>query len=160
MPVFVPGEHPNVPSFRFSFRGNIRQNTTLLENQPFGFLRPTYRTFKDLCRVLSFAHPEAFKVCIWRPRCRGFLVKAFHRRRILPAQHKALQPAPFCFSFNRISKPIFGKGMDEALFSEKRGFSGNGGGNSVNQGFGKHFYRKGNSVKRFGPFTEPQESEN
>ena len=24
VPVFVPGEHPNVPSFRFSFRGNIR----------------------------------------------------------------------------------------------------------------------------------------
>ena len=26
VPVFVPGEHPNVPSFWFSFRGNIRQN--------------------------------------------------------------------------------------------------------------------------------------
>ena len=26
VPVFVPGEHPNVPSFRFSFRGNILQN--------------------------------------------------------------------------------------------------------------------------------------
>ena len=24
VPVFVPGEHPNVPSFRFSFRGNMR----------------------------------------------------------------------------------------------------------------------------------------
>ena len=30
VPVCVPGEHPNVPSFRFSFRGNIRQN------HPFG----------------------------------------------------------------------------------------------------------------------------
>ena len=30
VPVFVPGEHPNVPSFRFLFRGNIRQN------HPFG----------------------------------------------------------------------------------------------------------------------------
>ena len=30
VPVFVPGEHPIVPSFRFSFRGNIRQN------HPFG----------------------------------------------------------------------------------------------------------------------------
>ena len=30
VPVFVPGEHPNVPSFRFSFRGNICQN------HPFG----------------------------------------------------------------------------------------------------------------------------
>ena len=26
--------------------------------------------------------------------------------------------------------------------------------------FGKDFYRKGNSVKRFGPFTEPPDSEN
>ena len=26
VPVFVPGEHPNVPLFRFSFRGNIRQD--------------------------------------------------------------------------------------------------------------------------------------
>ena len=30
VPVFIPGEHPNVPSFRFSFRGNVRQN------HPFG----------------------------------------------------------------------------------------------------------------------------
>ena len=30
VPVFVLGEHPNVPSFRFSFRGNIRQD------HPFG----------------------------------------------------------------------------------------------------------------------------
>ena len=46
-------------------------------------------------------------------------------------------------------------------FSVKKGvFSEKGGGNSVNQGFGKDFYRKGNSVKRFGPFTEPPDSEN
>ena len=30
----------------------------------------------------------------------------------------------------------------------------------MNEGFGKDFYRKGNSVKRFGPFTEPLDSEN
>ena len=30
----------------------------------------------------------------------------------------------------------------------------------MNEGFGKDFYRKGNAVKRFGPFTEPLESEN
>ena len=30
----------------------------------------------------------------------------------------------------------------------------------MNEGFGKDFYRKGNSVKRFGPFTEPPDSEN
>ena len=35
-----------------------------------------------------------------------------------------------------------------------------GGGNSVNQGFGEDFYRKGDSVKRFGPFIEPPDSEN
>ena len=43
---------------------------------------------------------------------------------------------------------------------KKRVFSEQGGGNSVNQGFGKDFYRKGNSVKRFGPFTGPPDSEN
>ena len=42
----------------------------------------------------------------------------------------------------------------KGIFSEK------GGGTSVNQGFGKDFYRKGNSVKRFGRFTEPPDSEN
>ena len=49
VPVFIPGEHANVPSFRFSFWGNIRMyprfgfrsggtsaKTTLLENHPFG----------------------------------------------------------------------------------------------------------------------------
>ena len=48
VPVFAPREHANVPSFRFSFRGNIRMyprsgfrsggtsaKTTLLEDHPF-----------------------------------------------------------------------------------------------------------------------------
>ena len=43
---------------------------------------------------------------------------------------------------------------------KKRIFSEKGGGNSVYCGFGKDFYRKGNSVKRFGPFTQPWDSEN
>ena len=30
----------------------------------------------------------------------------------------------------------------------------------MNQGFGKDFYRKGNSVKRFGTFSELPDSEN
>ena len=30
----------------------------------------------------------------------------------------------------------------------------------MNEGFGKNFYRKANSMKRFGPFTEPSDSEN
>ena len=29
----------------------------------------------------------------------------------------------------------------------------------MNEGFGKDFYRKGNSVKSFGPFTEPPHSD-
>ena len=42
----------------------------------------------------------------------------------------------------------------------KEGFSVKmGGGNSVNEGFGKDFYRRGNSVKRSGPFSGPQHSE-
>ena len=53
-----------------------------------------------------------------------------------------------------------GRGCDEALSVKKRFFSEKGGGNSVNEGLGKEFYRKGNSVKSFGPFTEPPDSEN
>ena len=54
-----------------------------------------------------------------------------------------------------------GRGCDEALFSERKGvFSEKGGGNSVNEGFGKDLYRKGNSVNSFGPFTELTDSEN
>ena len=45
VPVFVPGEHPNVPSFRMSFRGNIRQNHPF-GNHPFGLLR-FYRKAKS-----------------------------------------------------------------------------------------------------------------
>ena len=56
---------------------------------------------------------------------------------------------------------VVGRGCDEGNFQWKKGvFSEKGGGNSVNQGFGKDFYRKGNSVKRSGPFTEPPDSEN
>ena len=59
------------------------------------------------------------------------------------------------------SEPIFGwRGCDEALFSEKGVFSEKGRGYSVNRRFGKDFYSKGNSVKRFGPCTEPPDSEN
>ena len=59
------------------------------------------------------------------------------------------------------SEPIFGKGMRRSTFQWKKGiFSEKGGGNSVNQGLGKDFYRKGNSVKRFGLFAEPPDSQN
>ena len=55
---------------------------------------------------------------------------------------------------------FLGRGCDEALFGEKKGvFGEEGGGNSVNEGFGKDFYRKGNSVKSSGPFSEPPDSE-
>ena len=43
--------------------------------------------------------------------------------------------------------------MKKVVSSEK------GGGNSVNGGFGEDFYRKGNSVKRSGRFSEPPDSE-
>ena len=54
----------------------------------------------------------------------------------------------------------FEEGDATKHFSVKKGvFSEKGGGNSVNGGFGKDFYRKGNSVKRSGPFSEPPDSE-
>ena len=56
---------------------------------------------------------------------------------------------------------FLGRGCDEELFSEKKVvFSEKGGGNSVNGWFGKDLYRKGNSVKRSGRFSEPPDSEN
>ena len=60
-----------------------------------------------------------------------------------------------------LSEPIFGKGMRRSTFQRKKGFfSEKGGGNSVNEGFGKDVYRKGNAVKRSGPVAEPPDSEN
>ena len=56
---------------------------------------------------------------------------------------------------------FLGRGCDEALFREEKGFfSEKGGSNSVNEGSGNDFYRKGNSVKRSGRFSEPPDSEN
>ena len=62
----------------------------------------------------------------------------------------------------RFYSRFFGKGMRRSTSQgeEKRVFSEKGGGNSANEGFGKDFYRKGNSVKRSGPFSEPPDSEN
>ena len=65
-------------------------------------------------------------------------------RRIHPGLCSEKCPSDFCRS-------LF---LKKGLFSEK------GGGNSLNEGFGKDFYRKGNSVKRSGRFSEPPDSEN
>ena len=57
IPVFVPGEHPNVPSFQFSFRGNIRQN------HPFGkppFWKTTLLSTPDSC-CLKICHQHFLK---------------------------------------------------------------------------------------------------
>ena len=55
----------------------------------------------------------------------------------------------------------FGEGDATKHFSVKKGvFSEKGGGDSVNEGLGKDFYRKGNSVKRFRPFSELPDFEN
>ena len=54
-----------------------------------------------------------------------------------------------------ILRSRFWEGDATKHFSVKRkGFSVKGGGHSVNEGFGKDFYRKGSSVKRSGPFNE------
>ena len=56
---------------------------------------------------------------------------------------------------------VFWEGDATKYFSvKKRTFQWKGGGNSVNGGFGKDFYRKGNSVKRSARFSEPPDSEN
>ena len=53
-----------------------------------------------------------------------------------------------------------GRGSDEALFSEKKGFSVERGEGFSEVWFGKDFYREANSVKRSGPFSELPDSEN
>ena len=58
------------------------------------------------------------------------------------------------------SEPILGTGCDEARFSEKKGFSVKRGRQFSESGLAKDLHRKANSVKRFGPFTEPPDSEN
>ena len=74
---------------------------------------------------------------------------------------KSLCKKTFLRIFRSLYKSRFlGRGCDEALFSEKRFFSEKGGGNSVNEGFARDLYRKGNSMKRSMPFTEPPDSEN
>ena len=72
-----------------------------------------------------------------------------------------VSPYPLNLGARHFFQPILGWGCDEALFSETKGFSvKKGGGNSVNGGVGKVFYRTGNSVKRSGRFSEPPDSEN
>ena len=58
--------------------------------------------------------------------------------------------------FFRDSRSRFlGRGCKETLFSKKKVlFSEKRGRDSVNEGFGKALYRRGNSVKRSGPFNE------
>ena len=59
-----------------------------------------------------------------------------------------------------IRRRFLGRGCDEALFSEKKVFAWKGGRHSVHEGFGKDVYRKGDSVKRSRPCSEPPHSEN
>ena len=61
---------------------------------------------------------------------------------------------------NDFRADFWGRGSDEALSVKKKGFSVKRGRDSLNWGFGEDFYRKGNSVKRSGPFSEPLDSEN
>ena len=67
-----------------------------------------------------------------------------------------------CVATVLIGADFWVKGMRRSTFhcEEKGLLSEQGGGSSVKGGFGKDFYRKGNSVKRSGPFSEPPDSEN
>ena len=53
VPVFVPGEHPNVPSFRFLVPGNIRQNHPF-GNHPFAKRRLVVLFCWRVGEVVSF----------------------------------------------------------------------------------------------------------
>ena len=121
-----------------------------------------------LCRFVSLSCPD-FKQ--ESARCRvGLKIKITpssckfrkKKRQMSPDSDSPILLRPDRFwEFPNLGANFGGRGCDEALFSEKKGFfSEKGGGNSVNPGFGKDLYRKGNSVKRFGPFTERPDSEN
>ena len=64
VPVFVPGVHPKVPSFRFSFRGNSRQNHRF-GNHP--FVQPQksgsgpWQKWQSNKRTRTEAHPALQK---------------------------------------------------------------------------------------------------
>ena len=62
-------------------------------------------------------------------------------------------------SFSRI-RAGFWEGDATKHSSVKKGFFSERGRQFSESGFGKDFYRKGNSVKRSGPFSEPPNSEN
>ena len=64
------------------------------------------------------------------------------------------------FSFSQLSCWFSGRGCDEARFSEKKRFQWKGGRQFSEWGLGKDLYRKGNSVKRSGRFSELPDSEN
>ena len=82
--------------------------------------------------------------------CRGTLVNPFAAL--------GLHYTPFCI--RALFRADFWGGDATKHFSvKKRVFSEKGGGNSLNGGFGKDFYRKSNSVKRSGRFSEPPDSE-
>ena len=92
--------------------------------------------------------------CIWR----GVLVCTL----VLKVQALSLwviSPSSSCKT-TKIRADFWAGDPTKHFSVKKRGFQWKGGRDSVNEGFGKDFYRKGNSVKRSGPFSEPPDSEN
>ena len=97
----------------------------------------------------SHLYPEPFAEVVLRPGVEG-----------TPPQFRRHQKGSASKGTSEI-RADFWEGDATKHISVKKGvFSEKGRGNSVNQGFGKDFYRKGNSVKSFGPFIEPSDSEN
>ena len=115
--------------------------------------------WEQFCLSESWGHVVTATLSIWpncSHRCASPKKASMSMRAVLILKHVATN-CPWEWN----SEPIFGKGMRRSTFQWKKGvFSEKGGGISVNQGFGKDFYRKSNSVKSFGPFTELPDSEN
>ena len=74
--------------------------------------------------------------------------------------HLGLANAEIRFGIRSFFRAVFWEGDATKHFSvKKKGFSvKRGGGSSVNEGFGKDFYRKGKSVKRSWRFSEPRKN--
>ena len=79
-----------------------------------------------------------------------------HRQRT-PSTHEEKRPKDSLKIGQILWNWVWGRGCDEAeITEEKRLFTRH----SVNEDFGKELYRKGDSVKRFWPFSESPDSEN
>ena len=77
----------------------------------------------------------------------------------MPLSNQTCENRKWC---RQLGAGLLGRGCDEMkhISVKRQGFLVKRGRHSVNEGFGKDSYRKGSSVKRSRPFSEPPDYEN